>query len=76
MLDRYAWSWRIYEKGTYWQRDDALTFLTVLDSFSVILGDLQPENSILLNQDINAYCALESSRCWDDLKKFERYKWR
>lgn len=69
MLDRYAQEWRLYDPNKYWGRDDALAFLVVLDSFSVILGDLQPEDSILLNNDFEAYNALAAARCWNDLSR-------
>ena len=69
MLDRYVQDWNQYHGNRDWTKDDALALLVVLDSFSVLLGDLQPEDSVLLTQDSSAYGILERSRCWNDLEK-------
>ena len=70
MLDRYAQNWCVYNRKNDWTRDDALTFLLVLDSFSILLADLKPEDSVLFTPDKDAYGVLERAKCWNDLEEY------
>ncbi len=73
MLDGYVRDWNQYDPENGWRKDDVLAFLLVLDSFSILLGDLRPEDSFLLRYDESAWRAMEDARCWDDLNRSHRY---
>ena len=68
MLDGYARAWNTNNPSDHFKHN-GLTFLLVLDSFSVILGDLRPEDSFLLLYDKAAWEKLRDAHCWDDLSE-------